>query len=59
MRYVTRAFYVETPLEEGNGSLVPDIQVDGRKQVNTGLVTARGEPIMRLQDPIGFGRNND
>lgn len=62
MRYVTRAYrplYVETPLWEGADGLKPDIHVDGRKEVNTGLVSHRGEPIMRLPPPVGFGRDAD
>jgi hypothetical protein len=34
--------------------MLPHISVDGEKQVDTGLVDAKGNPIVRLQGPIGF-----
>lgn len=59
-RYVTRAerpLYIETPLwPDDRKSHCPALDVDGAKQVDTGLVDANGKTIMRLQDPIGFGR---
>jgi hypothetical protein len=62
-RYVTRAsspFYVETPLwPEQCHSLTPDLHVDGRKEVDTGLVSASGDKIFRLAPPIGFGRDGE
>lgn len=62
-RYVTRAvkpLYVETPLlDDQRASLTPDLSVDGRKEVNTGLVLACGKPIYRLAPPVGFGRDRD
>lgn len=63
-RYVTRAHYkpvyIETPLwESDRESLKPDLSVDGAKEVDTGLVSASGQPIMRVADPIGFGRESE
>lgn len=62
-RYVIRSdmpLYVETPLWDDNRDpLIPSLTVDGRKEVNTGLVTACGKPIHRVQDPIGFGREKE
>ena len=59
-RYVVQAYrplFVETPLwDEQREGLRPEIFVDGEKTVNTGLVTTRGEVIMRVAPPIGFGR---
>jgi hypothetical protein len=59
-RYVVLAekpLFVETPLwDEQKEGLRPNIQVDDAKTTDTGLVTATGKPSMRLQDPIGFGR---
>lgn len=59
-RYVTlseKPLFVETPLwDDQKEGLRPDIRVDGEKTIDTGLVTADGKQIMRLQDPIGFGR---
>jgi hypothetical protein len=60
-RYVTRAGrgYIETPLfDDRRASLTPDLTVDDAKSVDTGLVSASGDPIYRLQDPIGFGRRD-
>ena len=34
----------------------PSLDVDGSKEVDTGLVTASGEAIYRVGPPIGFGR---
>lgn len=62
MRYVIRAhkpLYVETPLWEDQGGMIPDVCVDGKKEVDTGLVTALGHVIYRLPDPIGFGRDHE
>ena len=60
MRYVTRVYrplFVETPIyDDQRESLKPDLTVDGAKEVNTGLVSASGAPIYRVQDPIGFGQ---
>jgi hypothetical protein len=36
--------------------LLPALSVDGQKQVDTGLVDRLGNAIMRVQNPIGFGR---
>lgn len=59
-RYVIRAdkpLFIETPLwDDQRESLKPNLSVDGEKTVNTGLVTSGGQPIMRVNDPIGFRR---
>lgn len=39
--------------------LVPDIRVDGEKIVDTGLIWEDGSSIMRTQNPIGFGRDEE
>jgi hypothetical protein len=63
MRYVIRAtkpLFVETPLwDEQRSGLIPEITVSDRKEVSTGLVTVRGEPICRLAPPVGFGRDRE
>lgn len=62
MRYVIRAnrpLFVETPLWEDQQGMVPDLVVDGEKDIDTGLVTATGDAIHRLPPPIGFGRDSD
>lgn len=59
-RYVSGPAFIETPLfpEERYG-LKPDVQVDGEKRVDTGLLTTTGDRIYRLPPPIGFGRDAD
>jgi hypothetical protein len=37
----------------------PNLTVDDHKPVKTGLLWPDGEPIMRLPNPMGFGRNED
>lgn len=62
MRYVTRAakpLYVETPLWDDNEPLRPHLSVDDAKEIDTGLVSADGDPIWRIQPPIGFGRDGE
>ena len=62
MRYVTRAgkpLYIETPLWNDSEPLHPSLSVDDSKEVDTGLVDAKGNSIYRLQEPIGFGRDDD
>lgn len=39
--------------------LIPGCDVDSNEPADTGLVTTTGEPIMRLPNPIGFGRNEE
>lgn len=62
-RYITRAYrplFVETPLWEPPRGGAPDLSVDGAKEVDTGLVTERGEPIMRCRTlSVSGGRMND
>lgn len=62
MRYVTRAgkpLFIETPLWGGDEPLHPSLSVDGAKEVDTGLIDGSGNAIYRLQEPIGFGRDNE
>ncbi len=35
------------------------LEVEGQKEVDTGLVSEHGDPIMRLAEPIGFGRDHE
>lgn len=57
MRYVTKAAYIETPMRSADWKTRhPDLSVEGRKEVDTGLVDKDGNPIYRLPPPIGFGR---
>jgi hypothetical protein len=39
--------------------LCPDLYVADAVAVNTGLVWPTGEPIMRVPNPIGFGRDDE
>ena len=59
-RYVTRArHFVEDHRFEEEYPGLPDIHVSGPRDVDTGLVTVRGDPIFRLQAPVGFGRDEE
>lgn len=51
--------YVADDLDFADASLLPDISVPEHRPVNTGLVWANGEPVMRLPNPIGFGRDSE
>lgn len=62
MRYVTRAAkpaYIETPLWGDDKPLEPALIVDGPKEIDTGLVDGSGCSIYRVQEPIGFGRDDE
>jgi hypothetical protein len=37
--------------------LLPDLWVADHRPVDTGLVDARGHPIMRAPNPLGFGKD--
>lgn len=39
--------------------LIPNLEVDGEKIVDTGLIWEDGSKIMRTQNPIGFGRDKE
>ena len=57
MPYVTRPRADDMPGWMENYPLLPTLTVDGPKEVNTGLVDRFGHTIMRVQAPIGFGRD--
>lgn len=58
MKYTRAAkpLYVETPLWNDAEPHRPSLEVADAKAVNTGLLWPDGSPIMRVNDPIGFGR---
>ncbi len=60
-RYITRStkpLFVETPLWDDNRDVgLPSLCVDDTKEVDTGLISAGGSPIYRIDPPIGFGRD--
>lgn len=63
-RYTTRAkvratLYVEDEFFRPESGPVPHISVDSHEAVDTGLITITGESIMRLPNPIGFGRDGE
>jgi len=39
--------------------LIPDLSVSDHGPVDTGLIDARGDAIMRAPNPIGFGRDEE
>lgn len=40
-------------------ALLPDLWVPDHHPVDTGLVDARGNTIMRAPNPVGFGRDRE
>lgn len=56
MRYVARPSKPRADWYDDDSPLIPSLSVDGSKETNTGLIDRHGNPIMRLQPPIGFGR---
>lgn len=59
-RYVRpKAGWIEDDLNEGAYPLVPDLLVPEHRPVNTGLFYPSGEPILRLPNPVGFGRDEE
>ncbi len=57
-RYVTRPRLCDCDREEDD-AFRPETMVDDYKIVDTGLVSARGDPIYRVPSPIGFGREHE
>lgn len=54
MRYAIKAgVWDDDPL------LIYNLNVDGPKYEDTGLIDKDGNPICRLPRPIGFGRDNE
>lgn len=43
----------------GDDPLIPSLTVAEREPVNTGLLFPDGSPVMRVNDPIGFGREHE
>jgi hypothetical protein len=39
--------------------LIPSIEVDEHRPVKTDLIWSTGEPVMRLPNPMGFGRDGE
>lgn len=58
-RYYTRPrSYIADDLD-GDWPMVPEITVPEHLPVNTGLLDANGDAIMRAPRPVGFGRMED
>ena len=60
-RYTTRRprAWIEDDWASHEDPFLPSIEDDGPAEVNTGLLSATGEPIYRISDPIGFGRDSE
>ena len=48
-----------TAFYDDDNPLLPNLSVDDHEAVDTGLIWATGEPIMRMPNPIGFGRDEE
>lgn len=59
MRYVIKSNQPTSEWWMDQGPLIPALNVDGPKEVDTKLVDRHGNKIMRLQPPIGFGRDEE
>lgn len=60
MKYAPpRTGWVADDLYDDQHGLMPDISVPEHKPVDTGLLYPSGEPIMRLPNPMGFGRDGE
>jgi hypothetical protein len=44
---------------DDDSPLVPSLNVDSHQEVDTGLIAVTGEPIYRVPNPIGFGRDGE
>lgn len=44
---------------DDDSPLLPHFEVDEHEAADTGLITSTGEPIMRLPNPMGFGRDDE
>jgi hypothetical protein len=44
---------------DDDAPLLPCCEVDDHEAVDTGLIWETGEPILRLPNPIGFGRDEE
>lgn len=58
-RYVIRTGKPRADWFDDDRPMIPNLEVDDAKEVNTGLVSAKGDPIYRVAPPVGFGRNDE
>ena len=58
-RYIARAAKPRADWFNDDNPLTPNIHVDGAAEVDIGLITTTGAPIMRLPYPLGFGRDEE
>lgn len=59
MRYAVRQTEKRMSDWWDNGPMLPPVSVDGPASVSTGLIDRFGNPIERIQPPIGFGRDHE
>lgn len=63
-RYITRPPVQTAPRGDDDGwwdrgPMLPSLSVDGPVEIDTKLVDRFGNQIMRVQPPIGFGRDGE
>lgn len=58
MRYVIGCSRIRCDYDDDT-PMIPSLVVDDHKAVDTGLVSPSGVPIMRVPNPMGFGRNGE
>lgn len=44
---------------DADNPLLPSLSVDDNEPIDTGLIWVTGEPIIRMPNPIGFGRDEE
>jgi hypothetical protein len=54
-----KPLYVETPLWDDAEPDLQSLTVDSHEAVDTGLIWSTGEPVMRVPNPMGFGRDGE
>ena len=55
----TKAIRPKADWIDDDAPLIPALTVDDHEAVDTGLIWATGEAIMRAPNPMGFGRNEE
>jgi hypothetical protein len=59
MRYVSRPRKPTAVWADEDSPLIMSVTVCDHDAVDTGLIDERRDPIMRVPNPIGFGRDDE
>lgn len=59
-RAVTKSrLYDEDHTFEEEAPMLPQIAVDDHEPIETGLLWSDGSPVVRMPNPLGFGRDSE